>query len=95
MLSVTNFQIIQEKSMWVWVSGEGRGGEERGAWERDKMVKIDESGEGYMGLHCTILSTFLQTWNFLKEKVKSVLSLWWEAFLLTLNTEILDKIDYF
>lgn len=41
------------------MSGKGGGGEERGALERDKMAKIDESGEGYMGLHCTILSTFL------------------------------------
>ena len=56
---------------------QGGGGEEKRAQERGTIVEIDEPGDGYFCtvlllyiLHYTILSTFLQAWNFSKEKEK-------------------------
>lgn len=56
---------------------QGWGGEEKSAQERGKMVEINEPGDGYFCtvlslyiLHYTIPSTFLQAWNFSKEKEK-------------------------
>lgn len=79
MLFAANLQIIQEKK-YVNVSvseWQGWGGEEKRAQERGKIVEIDEPGDGYFCtilslyiLHYTILSTFLQAWNFSKEKEK-------------------------
>lgn len=95
----------KQKRMWVsigapgmWVRGrKGREEEEREreVLERGKMIKINESRWMIYGSSLYYSFNFSTGWNFSKEKKKGVLKCWWEAFLPTLNIQILDKIHYF